>query len=363
MKKSVFAWFEKYKIHILVWLLFIHTEAIMIGVLLDLFSNPLIYAAHYAVIICYFYLHANHALPWAVKDKPHIFWRLPLVVALQLVCYGLAHYLVSLLLIFVNLSLANAGKIDMVFILRNLYRGLYFMGFATGYYFLQNYLNERKRTETLERERLNSIINKQRVTQELANAKNAFLKAQINPHFLFNTLDFVYHHVNTYSEVAGEAIIKLAEMMRFAMQPEEMNSQISLADEIEQVESLCYLQQIRKTAPLNLEFKYDPEISHLQIIPLVLLTLVENIFKHGDLSKPSEKALISLTVEQGYLKLKTVNLINEVPNLIGTHAGLANIKARLSYAYGDEVQFVYSTIGQIFNVEISIPVGLLKPHA
>ncbi|TKC09958.1 hypothetical protein FA048_07035 [Pedobacter polaris] len=361
MLKNSLNWIKKYKIHFIVWALFMLYETVVIGLLFNLYGNPIIYIAHYIVIVSIFYVHANFILAWALRDKTNVIWRLPFIIIIQIILYILLNYSADLILIGLNLiEVKGKHNLDSTFILRNLYRGIYFLGFSTGYYFLSNFLSQRKKTEELEKEKLEKVIQQQKTEQELIIAQNAFLKAQINPHFLFNTLDFIYHKVNMHSEIAGEAVIRLSQMMRYAIDSDEMENTIYLADEIEQVENLIYLYQIRKTNDLNVYFSYTEDVKHLQLIPLVLLTLVENIFKHGDISDDDDIAYINLSILNELLQIQTVNLINHHKVKNTTNSGLNNIHKRLCYAYGNEVSFQYQSIDQHFKANIEIPVKLLK---
>ncbi|WP_162796358.1 sensor histidine kinase [Pedobacter namyangjuensis] len=246
-------------------------------------------------------------------------------------------------------------------IIRNLYRGIYFFGFSTGYYFLSTYLRERKRAQELEQDKLKAIIQHQQMQQELTNAQNAFLKAQINPHFLFNTLDFVYHNVNKHSPMAGEAVARLAEMMRFAIAAGEREQNIRLGDEIEQVENLIFLYQIRKNNGLAISFIYPEEALELKIIPLVLLTLVENVFKHGYLtSDEKDRAEIILAIDGEVLRIETNNSIGRLQTLMSNKTGLKNVDERLGFAYGKNYAFSHEAKGNKFSVRLSIAISLLQ---
>lgn len=359
MKNSILNWFSKNKVHILVWVIFILYETVVVGLMMNRYSHPLTYILHYIVIVVFFYVHADIVMGWATKDKIGAIWKLPVFAALQIGLYILLHYWTDLFLIYIKTIKWNgAYKLDTAFFLKNLYRGIYFMGFSTGYYYIKTFLKERRKTEELERERLNNIILQQRIEQELVQAQNAFLKAQINPHFLFNTLDFVYHHVNAHSPLAGDAIIRLSQMMRYAIDSEQVN--VKLGDEIEQVENLLYLNQIRKDKKLNLEFDYTESVKELQLIPLVLLTLVENIFKHGDLSDPAHQAQINIAVVEDTFYLETDNLINAKASNISNNSGLLNIKKRLEYTYGAETDFTYGKEDSHFVVRLFIPLAKLQ---
>lgn len=358
MVRKITNWYLRYKIHLLVWFVYMTYEALSVGVFFGDFKSPIVYLSHYAIVFVLFYVHSDFVLPNGLKNKRNPLLIVSLIL-LEVSLYMLCQYIVSLTLVFAAISETQVS-LNSNFIIRNLYRGLLFLGFSTGYYFLKTYLAEHRKTEELEQERLKNIIEQQKIEQELVVAQNAFLKAQINPHFLFNTLDFVYHKVNVHSQVAGEVIEKLAEMMRFAIDSEHMGSTIHLLKEIEQVENLLYLYQVRKSGDLNIHFEYEREVKELYLVPLVVITLVENIFKHGDLSNADEIASISLRVEDDIFQIKTFNLINVFKADISHHSGLNNIKKRLIYAYGEKVSFDYRTIGNHFQVLIELPLQLLK---
>lgn len=360
MIKGIWEWIVKMRIHFIVWIVFISYDLGLVSLMNKLTPNPIIDSLHFLINICFFYFHANFILPWGLKNKWSINFLLVPLILLQLVGYVLAHFSLDKILIALEIiNLKREYVLNFNVITRNLYRGIYFLGFSTGYYFLKTYLAERRKTEELEKGRLQKIIQQQQIEQELVWAKNAYLKAQINPHFLFNTLDFVYHKVNVQSEIAGEAIVKLAEMMRFAINADEMEHNIVLKEELEQVENLLYLNQLRKSEPLNLQFTYAGEIKQLRLIPLVILTLVENIFKHGDLSDPNHIATVDLLINDQMLTIQTNNLINHQESTISNHAGLKNINQRLIYAYGEEVVFNHSIENDCFKVIIHVPLALL----
>ncbi|WP_316765955.1 sensor histidine kinase [Pedobacter frigiditerrae] len=359
MTKNISLWYRKFKIHILIWSLYMVIEALSIGIIYSIFHNAIIYISHYLIVVIFFYIHADICLPWVIKQGKQIWFTL-LVLALELPIYVMIQYLVSYVLEINGFKTGIELKLDVNFVSRNLYRGLLFLCFSTGYYYLKTYLKERKRTADLEKEKLEKIIQQQKIEQELVIAKNAFLKAQINPHFLFNTLDFIYHSVNKHSETAGEAVIRLAQMMRFAIDSDEMEQTIYLTDEIEQVENLLYLYQIRKNSELNLHFAYSEEVKRLRLIPLVVLTLVENIFKHGDISNADDIAFVNLEIKNDLLIIQTVNLINHNTIKDSNNSGLNNTQKRLNYAYGDEIIFKHEVINKHFKVDIKIPIRLLK---
>jgi two-component system LytT family sensor kinase len=346
----------------LIWIVFILYESLTIGWLLGVFGNPITYVAHYVIIISLFYLHADWSLPWALKNNKTILWKLPFILVLEIALFILISFFTDKILIFDHV-LINKGPLFLSFqySLKTLFRDLYFIGFATGYFFLITYNKEKRKTNELEKQRLNDIIYRQKSEQELTKAQNAFLKAQINPHFLFNTLDFIYHNIVSLSPTAADTVITLAEMMRYAIDSDKMGDFIPLGDEIDQVENLLYLNQIRKNHGLGFQLQYEKDVRQIHLIPLVLLTMVENIFKHGNLTEHGHDALVHIYLKDGALFIETNNLIDNKKKAAGNHMGLSNIQHRLKYAYGDNITFNYhADESNHFKVQLGIPFSKLK---
>lgn len=354
-------WLLFNKVHVLVWLLFIFYEAVIVFLLFGLSGHPLTYLFHYTVVFCFFYFHSNSLLPWLEKSKRRLIFYAPLLIIIELACYIMFHYFMDLLLMLLQVIEPKPYPLDKTFILRNIYRGIFFFGFSTGYFFFRNFLRSRRRTELLEKEKLQNIIHRQQAEQEVVRAQNAYLKAQINPHFLFNTLDFVYSKVEETAPAAAQTIVCLSQMMRYAIDSDNADGFIQLGEEISQVENLIYLHQVRKGFKMEIDFYYTQEAVQLRFIPLVLLTLVENIFKHGDLHSPGHSAQVTLAVVEGSLYMETINLIDKTPAGNKTGTGLGNIEKRLYFTYGSKCAFSYGAVPEgHFRTELTVPVDALR---
>jgi sensor histidine kinase YesM len=361
MKIILNKWLKKHRLHLVLWLIFILYESVVIGLITGVFGNPLTYITHYTIILFLFYIHANYSLPLALRNTKAAVWKLPLIICIEIVAFILISNFMDKLLVDSHFIELKYFSLTYKNSLTYLYRGIYFMGFSTGYYFIRRYNKEKIKTNELEKQRLNDIIYRQKSEQELSKAQNAFLKAQINPHFLFNTLDFIYHNIVSLSPTAADTVITLAEMMRYAIDSDKMGDFIPLGDEIDQVENLLYLNQIRKNHELGFLLQYDEEVREIYLIPLVLLTMVENIFKHGNLTERGHNALVSIYLEDGALFIETDNLIDNKKKVAGNHMGLSNIQHRLKYAYGNDIIFNYHTDGtNHFKVQLGIPFSQLK---
>jgi len=337
------------KIHIITWIFFIFYEAIIAGLLSGRFGTFRNYVIHYTLNIALFYIHAHIVLTYGLKDIKQAYWKIPLFFITEISIYFFAIYGIEFLSIkYGGYISTKKFELSVSYFIGPLYRWTFFTGFATGYYFLINFLKERKKTENLEQQRLNNII-------QIAKSENAFLKAQIQPHFLFNTLDFIYHNARESSPIAAETILSLSEMMRYAVDSNQDGEFISLGNEIDQVENLINLHQLRQNHSLQIRFDYDDEVKDLQIIPLVLITLVENIFKHGNLNNLNHPAEISINQNDHTLIIETSNLANLVPNKTGLNSGMENIRKRLAYTYNNLATFeYYIDDNQYFRAKLTI---------
>lgn len=173
-----------------------------------------------------------------------------------------------------------------------------------------------------------------RILQEEAKkAELAFLKSQINPHFLYNTLNYVYSLAIPVSEKLAEAVLKLSDLMRYTLQ-DSPDGQVLLSREIEYLESYIALFRMRFEPGFYVQF--DKQGVRLQkIAALLLIPFVENAFKHGVLNDPEHPVKISLKIVGNHLEFKVENLVNQGQKDHSSGIGLVNIQRRLDLIYPD----------------------------
>lgn len=339
----ILSWIKTNRFHILAWCIFMVYESLAIFMATGISGHILNYILHYALNIALFYFHAQLILPASFKKPVHRLWLVPVSIIFELCLYLLISYFIDLLLAnFTTVNSTTEVSFDQRFLFGSIWRAIYFIGFSSGYYFLKNYYRQRRTTEMLQKQALEQIIREKQMTIDLAQAKNAYLRAQINPHFLFNTLNFIYNQVRTTSPIGANAILLLSNIMRHAIELDEHSRLKPMAGEIQQTRNLIALWQLRQRVPTFIEFHADEITEQFSFIPLVLLTLTENIFKHGDLTKHDHPATISITYSAGLFEITTDNLVSEESHAIGLHSGLQNIKQRLAYAFGETARLEYS---------------------
>ncbi|RYG09173.1 MAG: hypothetical protein EOO07_24325, partial [Chitinophagaceae bacterium] len=171
-------------------------------------------------------------------------------------------------------------------------------------------------------------------------------------------LNFVKFAAKNRPVDAENAIIRLSEIMRFAL--EQSNADlISVSSEIQQIKNVIELNCLRFDNKLNINYEEAIEDESLQIIPIVLLTLVENLFKHGNLLENEIPAIIKINADENRLVFHTSNLPNAVI-LKSTKTGIKNIVSRLKLYYGDDFQFTFGLQDGIYLTKLNIPLKTPK---
>lgn len=181
------------------------------------------------------------------------------------------------------------------------------------------------------------------------------LKSQVQPHFLFNTLNNIYYKVYKVDPVSAGLIERLSDIMRYFVD-ESPKDVVLVNTEVAFIENYIELEKIRIRygATINFEKTYNPE---LRIPPMLLMTFVENIFKHGiDKSLTQNQVNISLVQEEGYLLFKTSNrMVTPTTSGQSQGFGIANLTQRLTMLYGPNFKLTIDTGGQLYTALLKIP--------
>jgi hypothetical protein len=202
----------------------------------------------------------------------------------------------------------------------------------------------------------NHIKQKQQILiKEHAEAQLHLLKSQVQPHFLFNTLNNIYSAAYRESAPSAAMIERLAGIMRYFVD-ESPKHQVSLATEMQFLEDYIFLEKIRVRYPLELNV-VNQVSRDIHIHPMLLMPLVENIFKHGiDKDERHNKVDIRIAEEGNKLIFKTENKLYRHQRPSRTGSGIQNLEKRLALLYGDESKLTISENGQLFKARLEIPV-------
>ena len=162
-----------------------------------------------------------------------------------------------------------------------------------------------------------------------------FLKSQLNPHFLFNSLNNIYSLAYQKSEKTADAILKLSEIMRYMIY-ESNDSKCDLGKEVDYLKNYIELHKLRFKDGGSVELNITGEIDGQQVVPLILISFVENAFKHGVANDPTDPIKINLIANQKILHFSVTNKKNKdnFKDQVGG-VGLSNVERRLQLMYPD----------------------------
>ena len=204
-------------------------------------------------------------------------------------------------------------------------------------------LEDRKRLTELEHENLEQQLE--------------YLRYQINPHFFMNTLNNIHALVDIDPEKAKGTILELSKMMRFVLY--EGNKQgVSLTNEIDFIRHYIALMQLRYTDKVRIDIDLPAEVPDRQIPPLILITFIENAFKHGISYQHESFIEVKVSVEKGELWFDCRNSKAEKPHQTNEEkggVGLANVRKRLNLLFGRNYILRIKNDPDVYSVTLNIP--------
>lgn len=209
---------------------------------------------------------------------------------------------------------------------------------------------------TLGSEWLRSEQAKREMEAERNAAELSFLKSQVNPHFLFNTLNNLYALAITKPNAAPEMILKLSGLMRYMLHSTE-NSYVPLEQEIAYLRDFVALQTLRMPAHAHIEVQQIGETETLRIAPMLLIPLVENAFKHGVSPSQPFSILISVATHHKTLSLRVENDIFPTHEYAESGIGLANVQRRLELLYPQQHRLSTAERAGRFYAELEVGLG------
>ncbi|TPE45840.1 sensor histidine kinase [Pontibacter mangrovi] len=180
---------------------------------------------------------------------------------------------------------------------------------------------------TLEKERENRTLK-----QEKAQAELAFLKSQINPHFLYNTLNYLYSLAYPVSGKLADAIIRLSDLMRYMLH-ESKDGKVELQKEVDYLHNYLEIYRLRFEDNFFVNFNIQGQVNGQRMPSLVLIPFVENALKHGVVDDAAAPVKINLQLEHDSLYFDVSNRINKSQKDQTTGIGLANVRRRLELLY------------------------------
>ncbi len=227
------------------------------------------------------------------------------------------------------------------FFIQHTFNAFFVVGFIAMLKFAENWFALEARKKEIENEKLTSELR--------------FLKAQINPHFLFNTLNNLYSLAFMQSPNTTEVIAKLSQMMRYMIY-DSNHPKVLLSKEIEYMQSYISLEKLRLNEQIPIEFEVMGNPDTVQIVPLILITFLENAFKHG-VGNNFAKAWVKVSIDVQEKKCVYQVINSKLPNgnnLEKSGIGLQNVQRRLDLSYPQTYTLNVKNEKEFYAVELVI---------
>ena len=228
---------------------------------------------------------------------------------------------------------------------KEIFLSTFFIGITSTFYSIVN--------DWLESQREKKELKSQTLQSELK-----FLKSQINPHFLFNTLNSLYALTLKKSDLAPEIVLKLSEMMRYMLY--ECNErEVSLSKEINYLKNYLELEKIRQGKKMNINFQITGEVSNQKIAPLMFIPFIENSFKHGisnQISNGYVNILLEIEGNEVYMTIENSKAAS-LPSPTGKRSGgigLKNVRRRLNLLYPERYKLAIEEDPNTYTVKLEI---------
>ncbi len=256
------------------------------------------------------------------------------------------------------LSFARTVCVMVIYRLFDRYRAVYFMGqFFTSLFHI-SYVFVFATAIKLYREKYHEQLKAERETKERLGTELTFLKGQVNPHFLFNIHNSIYFLIHENPDAAADAVLMLSEIMRYQLY--ECNTpEVLLEKELHNISNYIGLEKIRMGKKVKIDYDFANCDDSFSIAPFILLTLVENAFKHVSAfpDKPNFIRIHAKTKDNNfYLSVtnsaeKDINRSDEATMGIG----LKNLYRRLELIYENKYELRMSDADELFSANLKLP--------
>ncbi|RZM30434.1 MAG: histidine kinase [Pedobacter sp.] len=193
----------------------------------------------------------------------------------------------------------------------------------------------------------------QALKQEAVKAELAFLKSQINPHFLYNTLNYIYSLAIPVSDKMAAAVLRLSDLMRYTL-TESPDEKVSVVKEVEYLESYIELFRMRFDPSFYVSFQTEGVNDKQRIASLLLIPFVENAFKHGVVNDAANPVDILLEINAKVLSFTVKNKINNNQKDRSSGVGMVNIQRRLELIYPEKYTLAIENHDQIYQTRLTI---------
>lgn len=334
--------------HAVFWLIYFTLNLIRWGhyfgdYLYSFRSNLVEFPIHIALVYFNLYFLIPRMIP--KKIVLYVFVLALSTLAVSLLRIGITYELVTTE-IFKESTIEQASLYNIKYIIAVFIGEIYVIGLTMSIKLTMDWVRSEKRSQELEQRNLKTEL--------------SLLRSQMQPHFFFNTLNNLYSLTLDKSDQAPETVLRLSELMSYVIYKGK-KSKVRLVDEIKHLHSFLDLERLRYNDRLAVSFNIYGEIDDREIPPLILITFLENAFKHGSGNKLGTINIkIELTLSNDTIRYKVINDFKPGKDLTPVNGkkgglGLENTKRRLDLLYKDNYTLHLGPQKDKFLVELEIP--------
>lgn len=222
-----------------------------------------------------------------------------------------------------------------------IFSAIFIFGISTSITITSEWFKNEKRRKEMENEKLISEL--------------SFLKSQVSPHFLFNTLNNIYSLSLSNSGQTSEAVLKLSHLLRYMLY-ESQDKLVSIRKEVDYLQNYIELQKIRLTREVEILFEVKGDFGSRMIEPMLLIPFVENAFKHG--VNYSEKSfvhiLLEVTEKKLHFRVENSSFPKNKEKKENSGIGLVNVEKRLDLLYPGDYALKIEPAGNKFTVDLTM---------
>lgn len=308
--------------------------------ILSYFINPMEAAYFFSFIISFgvlsvlVYLVFRETYPRGQKIKTFLGVLLSTIIAV-----GLRYFFEEKLIYWLSGYKNYKGDYNWsYYFFDNLYYAVIYIAIGIIFFFFQysKYAEQQKKMLELEKKK----------------SELSFLKSQINPHFLFNSLNNLYYLIYDKSDNALKSVEKLANLLRYSLY--ESKDEVSLDKELKSLNDFIELEELRHDYDLNLKMNIDENLNYVNIPPFILIPFVENAFKHGELKKMDFPVVVNLNKSGNDLVFEVSNKKKKQQKDEVGGIGLENVRKRLELIYGENYNLEIKDEENTFNVNLKL---------
>ncbi len=236
---------------------------------------------------------------------------------------------------------------------------LFMMVLYTGARYFRIGTQQRMQLREEEKKRIKAEMELRELEAKQSQAELNLLKSQVNPHFLFNSLNSIYSLILSKSETSADVVMKLSDLMRYLLESSQKRK-VLVKHEFEFLQNYIDLEIIRLGKKANVDCRISGEYHGKIISPLLLIPFVENCFKHGIGVMVKENNIeIMVNITGNIVKLETINSIIKNRNKLSTAregTGIVNVKKRLRLLYPDKHKLEINEVDKKFVVGLEIEI-------